>query len=234
MTGAGRSAADTKITIDAVIFDMDGLLLDSEVLAIESLRRAGSSFGHELPVEFCHRMIGTPLDHCRALVAERFGDAFPLDRYFAVQEAHLETLVASGRLALKAGVAELLDALDAHAIPRAIATSSSRARTDRHLGLVGIAERFDAIVTRDDVARGKPNPDPFLKAASLLGVPPARCLALEDSHNGIRAAHAAGMRVVMVPDLLAPTDEIGGLAHRVVDSLHEVRAMIEDDRRTAA
>ena len=210
---------------------MDGLLLDSEVLAIESLRGAGRSLGVELPVEFCHRMIGTPLDHCRALVAERFGTAFPIDRYFMLQEQHLETLVASGRLALKRGVAELLDALDARGIARAIATSSSRVRTDRHLGLVGIASRFDHIVTRDDVARGKPNPDPFLKAASLLGVAPARCLALENSHNGIRAAHAAGMRVVMVPDLLAPTDEISFIAHRVVDSLHDVRAMIEDDRR---
>ena len=234
MTRPHIATGPAESTIDAVIFDMDGLLLDSEVLAIQSLRDAGRSLGVDLPVEFCHRMIGTPLDHCRALVMERFGPGFPLDRYFALQEAQLETLVASGRLALKGGVAELLDGLDAHGIPRAIATSSSRVRTDHHLGLVGIAGRFEHIVTRDDVARGKPNPDPFLKAASLLGVAPARCLALEDSHNGVRAAHAAGMRVVMVPDLLAPTDEISRIAHRIVDSLHDVLAMIEADRRPAA
>ncbi|MCQ8239493.1 HAD family hydrolase [Rhizosaccharibacter radicis] len=220
--------------IDAVIFDMDGLLLDSERLAMDALVSAGTALGYDIPPAFCHLMIGAPADRCRELVTERYGADFPLERYFATQEEHLRALVAAGRLALKRGVGELLDALDRHRIPRAIATSSSRARTDHHLALVSIAARFDHIVTRDDVPRGKPNPDPFLKAASLLGVAPEGCLVLEDSFNGIRAAHAAAMRVVMVPDLLDPTEEMRGLAHRIVDSLHDVIGLIEESRHAAA
>jgi len=220
--------------VEAVIFDMDGLILDTETLAMDALVSAGAELGYDIPRSFCHLMIGAPADRCRELVVERFGPDFPLDRYFALQEEHLRALVAAGKMDLKHGVLELLDYLDAHGIARAIATSSSRARTDHHLGLMGIAPRFAHIVTRDDVTRGKPNPDPFLKAAEKLGVAPEGCLVLEDSYNGIRAAHAAGMRVIMVPDLLDPTEEIRGLAHRVVDSLHDVIAFLDQDRAKAA
>lgn len=221
-------------TIDAVIFDMDGLILDTESLAMDALVSAGAELGYDMPRSFCHLMIGAPADRCRALVVERYGAEFPLERYFDLQEIHLRRLVDAGRMQLKRGVLELLDWLDAHRIRRAIATSSSRARTDHHLGLMGIAQRFEHIVTRDDVARGKPNPDPFLTAAGKLGVAPAHCLVLEDSYNGIRAAHAAQMRVIMVPDLLDPTDEIRDLAHRVVTSLHDVIAFLETERSARA
>ncbi|WP_242403239.1 HAD family hydrolase [Asaia platycodi] len=97
----------------------------------------------------------------------------------------------------------------------------------RHLRHVGIYERFDAIVTRDDVTRGKPDPEPYLRAAAAIGIDPAYCLAVEDSHNGARAAHAAGIRVIVVPDLMAPNEEIIGKAHAIMDDLHEVRDFIE-------
>ena len=129
-------------------------------------------------------------------------------------------------MALKAGVVELLDVLDELGLPRAIATSSPRDHVERHLAHHGLSSRFDAVVARGDYARGKPNPDPFLKAAEALQAKPSHCLALEDSHNGIRAAHAAGMMTVMVPDLLEPTAEIGALCVRIADSLHEVRDLI--------
>ncbi|MBB3172375.1 HAD superfamily hydrolase (TIGR01509 family) [Endobacter medicaginis] len=221
-------------TIDAVIFDMDGLILDTETLAMDALVSAGAELGYDMPRSFCHLMIGAPADRCRELVVERYGADFPLERYFELQEIHLRRLVDAGRMQLKRGVLELLDWLDAQGIRRAIATSSSRARTDHHLGLMGIAQRFEHIVTRDDVTRGKPNPDPFLTAAKKLGIAPAHCLVLEDSFNGIRAAHAAGMRVIMVPDLLDPTDEIRGLAHRVVPSLHDVIDFLDAQRSARA
>lgn len=224
MTATGTAFQPIK----AVIFDMDGLLLDTETLAMKALISAGTSVGYDMPAAFCHLMIGAPADRCREMVAERYGSDFPLDRYFETQEVHLRDLVDEGRMTLKTGVIELLDYLDAHGIRRAIATSSSRTRTDHHLGLMGIAQRFAHIVTRDDVTRGKPNPDPFLKAAEKLGVSPDVCLVLEDSYNGIRAAHAAGMRVIMVPDLLEPTDEMRGKAHRVVQDLHAVIRFLEE------
>ena len=210
----------------AVVFDMDGVLLDSETLSMEALMLAGCDLGVVMPEAFCRSLIGSALDRCRVMIADRYGADFPLDRYVARHAVRLGELVDAGRLALKTGVPELLDVLDRLRLPRAIATSSDRARTMHHLGLVGIAARFDAIVTRDDVSRGKPHPEPFLLAAARLGVPPGSCLALEDSHNGVRAAHAAGMRVVMVPDLLAADDAMRAIAWRIERSLHDVAGLL--------
>lgn len=217
----------TDRPIEAVIFDMDGLLLDTESLAMDALVSAGKALGYDMSHEFCYKMIGAPADQCRALVDTTYGAGFPIEEYFATQEKHLREMVDSGLLRLKAGVQELFDALDEWGLKRAIATSSSRVRTDHHLALVGITDRVSHIVTRDDVARGKPFPDPYLKAASLLGVEPAACLALEDSYNGVRAAHAAGIRVIMIPDLLPPTAEMHEKALHVAEDLHEIRKMLE-------
>ncbi|MBO1359453.1 HAD family phosphatase [Acetobacter sacchari] len=213
--------------IKGVVFDMDGLLLDSETLAMDALILAAKDLGHDMPMAFCRRMIGVPADGCRALVRETYGEDFPLERFFALQEEHLRGLVDAGELALKKGVEPLLDLLDKLEIPRAIATSSSRYRTDHHLKLVGLFERFDAIVTRDDVSQGKPYPEPYLTAAEKIGVAPADCLALEDSNSGARAAQAAGIRVIIVPDLLEPVDDVRAKALAVVEDLTVVRAYIE-------
>jgi HAD superfamily hydrolase (TIGR01509 family) len=219
--------SSTRVPIKAVIFDMDGLLLDSETLAMEAMISAGTSLGYDMPVAFCRHMIGVAADGCRRLVAETYGTVFPIDAFFETQEYHLLDLVNAGRLALKDGVLPLLRYLETNNIPRAIATSSSRCRTDHHLALVGLDKRFDTIVKRDDVKKGKPDPEPYLTAANRLGVSAANCLALEDSHNGVRAAHAANIRVMVVPDLLEPTDEVRQKAVAVVEDLHAVMPFIE-------
>jgi len=157
---------------------------------------------------------------------EHLGPDFPLEALWADVNVELHAAQAVG-VALKAGAVELLDHLDAVATPRAIATSSSHASVQRTLGPSGILPRFHAVVAAGDYASGKPNPDPFLTAASRLEVAPEHCLALEDSHNGVRAAHAAGMMTVMVPDLLAPTDEMRARCLAIADSLHHVRDLIE-------
>ena len=130
-------------------------------------------------------------------------------------------------VALKAGVVELLDLLDELDLPRAVATSSSHETVDRNLGGHGLIDRFGAIIARGDYERGKPDPEPFLKAAAALGVDPAKCLALEDSHNGVRAAAAAGMMTIMVPDMLDVTEEMQDLSLRVAGSLHDVRDLLK-------
>ena len=133
-----------------------------------------------------------------------------------------------GRLAqsvpVKAGVPEFLAELKDRRIPMAVATSSRSPHALGHLGTAGLLDLFHAIVTRDDVQNPKPHPEPYLLAARHLGVKPADCLAIEDSHSGVRAAAAAGMQTVMVPDLVQPTDDVRALCHAVMGSLHEVRA----------
>jgi HAD superfamily hydrolase (TIGR01509 family) len=222
--------------IDGVIFDMDGLLLDTERLAMRGLAAAAEVIGIDAPEDFCHSMIGIPVDGCRRLVKERFGDDFPADRFLDEAARQLEVLIEAGHLTLKPAALDIVGGLEALGIPKAIATSSSRAKAERHLQKVGLLGRFDAIVTRDDVARGKPHPDVFLRAARAIGQVPGRCLALEDSYNGVRAAAAAGLTVIMVPDLLPATDEARALCAAVAPDLgavFEIIAAAADDLATA-
>ena len=212
--------------IRAVVFDMDGLLVDTEALIRDLMVKAALARGAHLPFEVFMRMVGLPDQASNAVARAHFGDDFPLDELEAEVSAGARAACEVG-VALKAGVVELLDHLDAAKIPRAICTSSSHAAVQRTLGPSGIIPRFNAIVAAGDYLRGKPNPDPFLTAAGRLGVAARDCLALEDSHNGVRAAHAAGMMTVMVPDLLEPTDEMREKCQAIAQSLHHVREMIE-------
>jgi HAD superfamily hydrolase (TIGR01509 family) len=209
----------------AVIFDMDGLLFDTETLSQEAILLAAAEGGHEVAVDIFNRTIGASWAQSRAVLLSHFGKAFPVDEFQEAWVRHF-WVIAETRLALKAGALELLDTLDQFGLPRAIATSSSRRTVERHLTARNLMERFQEIVGQGDYERGKPAPDPFLKAAERLGVEPGLCLALEDSHNGIRSASSAGMMTIMVPDLLEPTDEIRGLCACVVRDLHEVRSLI--------
>jgi HAD superfamily hydrolase (TIGR01509 family) len=211
--------------IRAVVFDMDGLLVDTEVLIRDLMMELAAARGAQLPDHVFQRMVGLPNEASDAVARAHFGPAFPLDAFFADVSERVHAACEVG-VALKAGVIELLDHLDAATVPRAIATSSSHTAVKRTLGPSGILPRFDAVVAAGDYARGKPSPDPFLTAARRLDVAPEHCLALEDSHNGVRAAHAAGMMTVMVPDLLEATDEMRAKCLAIAESLHHVRELI--------
>ncbi len=212
--------------IRAVVFDMDGLLLDTEVRYKDVILAAAADRGPPLPVDVFNRMIGTPLSHSLQVLGEFYGPDYDGEALFADATERFRVLTLGEDL-LKSGVRELLDHLDELKIPRAIATSSSHDSVRRHLEPNGVLARFNAVIARGDYANGKPAPDPFLTAAKALGVPPEECLGLEDSYNGVRAAHAAGMMTVMVPDLLAPTDEMRDLAVAIADSLHHVLDLVK-------
>jgi HAD superfamily hydrolase (TIGR01509 family) len=216
--------------IRAVVFDMDGLLIDSEGLVREGVIRAARGMGKDMPHSVSAKMIGLPLNECLGLLAAHFGPGFDMDRFLIEERREIEALFAEG-VALKAGVIELLDHLDELGLPRAVATSSSRDSVEAHLGGHGVLKRFDAVIAREDVRRHKPNPDPFLAAAMALGVDAEFCLALEDSHNGVRAAHAAGMMTIMVPDLLDPTEEMHEKTIHIAESLHDVNRLLLARRR---
>lgn len=212
----------------AVIFDMDGLIFDTEALYQEAFLAASTVGGHNLPAALIQRTIGVPWVRSRVLLLEEMGSDFPIDQYFAEMVGHFELLAAT-QLRLKPGVVELLDLLDLLDqldMPRCIATSSAHATVQSHLSAHGLTDRFHAVIGHGDYVASKPSPDPFLTAAKRLGVEPALCLALEDSYNGVRSASAAGMMTFMVPDLLSPTPEIQSLCTGVVSDLHAVRALI--------
>lgn len=210
--------------LHAVVFDMDGLLIDTERHVREATLGAALDVGRPMEDDFYAGIIGTPWPETFAMLTDYFGGQDGFDRFRAHFVPRMEALRQG--VEMMAGVVELLDRLDALGLPKAVATSTGREKADEHLRHVGIHHRFDAIVTRDDVTRGKPHPEPYLTAARLLGVDPAHCLALEDSHNGIRSAHGAGMMAVMVPDLLPATDEMRTLALHVAENLHQVRGML--------
>jgi HAD superfamily hydrolase (TIGR01509 family) len=212
--------------VKAVIFDMDGLLFDSESVYRDAMFATAADMGVELPDHLFRRLVGVPWAGNVVMMIEHYGPDFDHEA-FRVEATRRFHVVADAEICLKAGVIEILDQLDAQALPRAVCTSSLHATVQHHLGQHGLLARFDALVAQGDYSRGKPAPDPFLTAAERLGVDPVDCLALEDSHNGVRAAHAAGMMTIMVPDLLDPTEEMQSLCVRIAHDLHEVRALLE-------
>jgi HAD superfamily hydrolase (TIGR01509 family) len=210
--------------VRAVIFDMDGLLVDTEAPVRDALMSAAAAIGRDLPVAVFMSMVGTTSAHSDRVLVEHFGEGFDLEAYLAEVRRLLELSFDIG-VPLKPGAAELLALLDEVGLPKALVTSSSRRAVDRHLPAEVVA-RFSTLITSESVENGKPHPEPYLKAAAALGIPPEDCLALEDSHNGIRSAHAAGMMAVMVPDLLEATDEMREKTVAIAGSLHDVHAAL--------
>jgi HAD superfamily hydrolase (TIGR01509 family) len=211
--------------VHGVVFDMDGLLVDTERVFRDAMMEVAARHGRDLPLSVFLRMVGLPRESSRAVAMAHFGDDFDYEPWIAevADAAHARFEVG---VTVKAGVIELLDDLDAARVPCAVATSSGHATVELQLGPSGLLRRFQAIVAAGDYTRGKPAPDPFLEAARRLGVDPIACLALEDSHNGVRAAHAAGMMTVMVPDLLEATEEMRTLCVTIARTLHDVRDLI--------
>jgi HAD superfamily hydrolase (TIGR01509 family) len=210
----------------AVVFDMDGILFNTEDLYLEALVRAAGDLGVEAPVELYTGSIGTSSEATRARLTEHFGGEFDMDGLWNGAARHFSHL-ADTQLCLKPGVIELLDVLDGMRMPAAIATSSKPEMVNHHLGAHGLERRFRAVAAKGSYKRSKPHPDPFLTAAGFLGADPAFCVALEDSHTGVRSASSAGMMTIMVPDLLEANDEMRGLCAHVAIDLHEVARLIE-------
>ena len=224
----------TKLVVNAVIFDMDGLMLDTERIAQEAWQQAGAEWGYDIPDEVYLQAIGRTAADTADIMIAAYGSDFPFDAMYARKQALLHKVIEQGNVPTKPGLFELLDWLDACGLPKAVATSTARAVAEIKLSTTELQERFPVVVCGDEVEHGKPAPDIFLKAAAGLGIDPSRCLVLEDSESGTRAAHAAGMIPIIVPDLKQPSDEVRGLAYQVVDDLHEVRALIQNflDRPT--
>lgn len=213
---------------EAVLFDMDGLMLDSERAINACMAQVAGDLGHDVPDSLWLRMIGGGEAKCRGLLADCIGDDAAVE-LLAQAEARYDAVADAG-IPHRPGIIELLDWLLARGIPRAVATSTRRPLAMRKLAAAGLLPYFDAVCTSSDVPKPKPAPDVYLLAASTLAIDPARCLVLEDSPTGVRAALAAGMTPVQVPDLLEPDDATRALGHRIVASLGEAQRLLEAAR----
>ncbi|MCH6485158.1 HAD family phosphatase [Pseudoxanthomonas sp. LH2527] len=225
------SAAGLPFTPAAVIFDMDGLMLDSERAIIDCMAEAARDCGyHDLPEVLWLSMVGHSEAVCRHLLDEAVGEA---GRDAILQRSHLlyDAVVAAG-VPHRPGILAMLEFLEARGMPRAVATSTRRPLALRKLEAAGLLSRFHAICTSSDVQHPKPAPDIYLLAATSLGVDPAHCLVLEDSPTGVRAALAAGMHPIQIPDLLEPDAAVRALGHTILPSLDDARLLLE--RRLSA
>jgi HAD superfamily hydrolase (TIGR01509 family) len=209
----------------AVIFDMDGLLFDTEALYQQAYVEAAGLGGYDVSVDVIRLTIGMPWVRGRGLMLRQLGEQFPIDEYYTRMTDRFAALAATD-LRLKPGVLELLDLLDELNLPRCIATSSAHETVQDHLSAHKLTHRFHAVIGHGDYSHSKPAPDPYLVAARRLAVPAGFCLALEDSHGGVRSAAAAGMMTIMVPDLVPPSAEISALCLCVAQSLHDVTALV--------
>jgi len=221
------TGAAERWQIGAVLLDMDGTLLDTERIYLASLSSALADLGYPDGLAIAQTMTGIHAAECEAMLFARYGATFRIGDVRRAFVSYRDAMLRDG-LPLKSGTLELLDALRDADRPMAIVTSSSRRGAEEHLTLAGIRARFDTVLTRDDVARGKPDPELYLLAANRLGLDPRACVAIEDSHPGIAAAHAAGTIAIMVPDLLQPNDKTRAQCSAVLPDLHAALAMLRD------
>jgi HAD superfamily hydrolase (TIGR01509 family) len=204
---------------------MDGLLLDSERLALETFAAACRNAGIEPDLGLYLPCIGTTVEATRRILIDGFGPAFPIDEITAEWSRIYMAAVRQGSVPLKPGARELLETVARAGIPAGVATSTARAIALHKLGAAGLSPFIAVVVAGDEVPAGKPHPAPYLEATRRLGREPRRSWAVEDSEHGVRSALAAGLYVIQVPDLVPPTAEVRALGHRIVDSLDGVAEM---------
>lgn len=206
----------------AVVFDMDGVIFDTERLVIEFWKEVAKK--HNIPnVEHtCIQCLGTNRVRTREIFLENYGADFPFDPYRAEVTELFNTHYKGVPLPTKPGVRELLSYLQEQDIKVGLASSTAQHLVRDEIGTAGLLPYFQTLVCGDMVEHSKPATDIFLKACEILNADPTKSIAIEDSFNGIRSAHCAGMTPIMVPDQVQPTDEIRALAFHVMPSLLDV------------
>ncbi len=219
-TSAKAGSERESVDVSAVIFDMDGLMFDTERLARDAWRCAMAEHGYALDDELYLTVIGRTAEGACSIFVDAFGPYLPIADIETAKARYLRDMLEPSP-PLKPGLLTLLDGLEALLLPMAVASATDLAEVKRRLASVDMLGRFVAVVGGDEVARGKPAPDLFLLAAERLGACPADCVVFEDSEAGVNAAADAGMAVVVVPDLVEPSPSARATARAVLPSLAE-------------
>lgn len=216
----------TKCFLEGVVFDVDGVLFDTERLMHQIWHEVGQEMGWPQPGRDYLEFVGNG----RSVIFEKmlalYGPEFPKEDFLTSCSQTLQDRLARDGVPLKPGVKEILQLLHAHRIPIAIATSTAMRRTGPRMEWTGLSPFFSAMITGDQVEHGKPHPEIYQKACRALGTHPAHTLAVEDSRNGILSATAAGMPVVMIPDMIPPTPELEKLVRCRCSSLPELTQLL--------
>lgn len=213
----------SQLDLEGVIFDADGVLFDTENLGLRVWRELGQELGLPQPAEHYLHFVGRSRADILHEMAVLFGPDFPSEEFMTRGSRRALDIMEREGIPMKPGVYELLSFLKEKGVPTALATSTYRDRTDYRMGRTGLTEYFQSITTGDQVVHSKPDPEIYTLACRSLGTDPARTIAIEDSRNGILSAHGAGMRVIMVPDLIPPTPELEALLFQKFDSLLTLR-----------
>ncbi len=207
----------------AFIFDMDGLMFDTERVFIGAWDYAGEKMGLGKAGHMVMRTLGMNTPACNQAWREEFGEDVDIDALWGYSREYLEAYYSKYAVSAKPGLYDLLTYLKRQGCRLAVASSTKRAKVEKNLVDADVRHYFDVVIAGDMVERSKPEPDIYLRAAAELGVEPADCIALEDSRNGLLSAHAAGMRVIMVPDLWQPDDMVKEFILGPFESLLNVR-----------
>lgn len=212
--------------INAVIFDMDGVLIDTEKYLVRYWVQAGREAGFDVRPEHGLLMRSLAGKFAGPLLKEIFGEDFDYPAVRARRKELMARHIAEHGLEKKPFVDETLDELRSMGIKTAVATATDRERAQKYLTQIGIRDKFDKIICADMVENGKPRPDIYLYACRQIGEVPQNCMAVEDSPNGVRSAAAAGLVTVMVPDLTQPDDELKALICQKGDSLKDIPEIV--------
>lgn len=211
----------------AVIFDMDGLMIDSERVTWEGYEKQCQLRGYTMTYSFYLSMVGNPMTVVRRKMREQFGPDFPLEEIIHAVHADMDRQFSVNGVPVKKGLPEILSYVRETELKALIATSSDRDRVERILRYANIETYFTDIICGNEVSNGKPAPDIFLKGCEKLGIRPEEAFVLEDSELGILASYRAGIDVICVPDLKQPQDEFRRMTIAVVDSLVEACEVIQ-------
>lgn len=206
-----------------IIFDMDGVILDTERLILGCWQIEAAKYGIPDIENTFKKSIGTNIDATRQILLDTYGDDFPYDKFRAEYRELFYKKVDTEGIPVKRGARELLNFLKVNGYRTGLASSTRRAVVEQELTDVGLIHFFEVIVGGDMVEKSKPEPDIYQKACGLLKVKPEDAYAIEDSKNGILSAKAAGLKVIHVPDLLEPDEEMAALADEIFDDLIQVR-----------
>ena len=213
--------------VKGIIFDMDGVLIDTERISYNSFKEVFKDYDYEIDENFYIKLIGHNVKSIQKIMTNKYGENFPFDEIYEKKvKISIDTIARDG-LIIKKGVQELVDYLKKNNYKIAVATSTRRERAHEHLMKIGVLDKADYVICGDQVTNSKPDPEIFLKAAKGIELLPEECIVIEDSEAGIIAAHNAGIRSINVPDMIIPNDIIKELSYKICNNLIEVKELLE-------